>query len=146
MTKFKDLFISTSIRPCLVCNQTTEHSEQLFFEPHFDNKFAIVCIYNIHMYSSYFKSLQLTNYIIDDIKLPTIPKNTLTGKPNHQLSFRINSVIIREGETANAGHFLIWKRNLDSTKWLRISDSKRTIFEDLVSNLKDSYLIFLEKL
>ena len=43
----------------------------------------------------------------------------------------------------NAGHYVVWKRS--GSGWLRISDDKAVFHQNLIQNLKNVYLLFLEK-
>ena len=63
--------------------------------------------------------------------------------PNtNNYTFKIKAAIMYIGDS-RAGHYVIWKK-LDNG-WLRISDSNSIFYQNLIQNLKNIYLLFLER-
>ena len=51
---------------------------------------------------------------------------------------------IRTGATGLHGHYFNWQPNSDLTKWLRVSDTNKSVHTNLINNIPDIYAIFLE--
>ena len=72
--------------------------------------------------------------------------NRINLNANIPSQFKIVSAIvyIRGNKSNNYGHYVIWVRKLNNNGWLRISDSVSRYFNNLIKNLKNVYLLFLE--
>ncbi len=93
------------------------------------------------------------NYINIDNRIIKI-KSRLTGlnMPFYTIPtlentrFTISSIIIRQGEEANTGHFKIWTKDLRNKAWLYINDNNVRSFMEMYKTLDNVLLIMLKRM
>lgn len=138
MTDFADLFHYTSEHSCPACNQETEHQDGMFYSIPAENKYLIINFHNVHLNNN-FKDLLVNQdtFTTNQIILPSLN--------NAPQSYRIKCAIIRDGESSLAGHYIAWRENFNNSNWMRISDSYARQYTNLIKNLKNVHLLFLER-
>jgi len=133
---FNQLFVNIGERPCTTCNKETSTTDRINCDIPFANNFLLLRINNFYYDRITQRPIQLnaklTNYNIDRIIIPN----------NRNITYKINSAIMYSGN-GDAGHYVCWKRS--NNCWLKISDYTVTVYPNLIQNLKNVYLLFLEK-
>ena len=135
---FSDLFVNKAeaTETCSRCNLKKDMTEISNFDiPEF-NKFLIIRINN-YRYDQCTRSQVKLNAKLDEYN-----ENYLIIPNRNNYTYRILSAIMYYGD-GNAGHYVVWKRS--GSGWLRISDDKAVFHQNLIQNLKNVYLLFLEK-
>lgn len=135
---FNELFKNESEVFCTQCNKITICEEKSVYNIPITNRFLIFRINNF-IYDrntqvlESIENVELTDYDQDALLIPNI----------NNLKYKIISAIMYNGN-GRRGHYVVWKR-VDGG-WLLISDSCAQFFPYLIANLKDVYLLFLEKI
>lgn len=135
---FNELFKNESEVFCTQCNEITICEEKSVYNIPITNRFLIFRINNF-IYDrntqvlESIENVELTDYDQDALLIPNI----------NNLKYKIISAIMYNGN-GRRGHYVVWKR-VDGG-WLLISDSCAQFFPYLIANLKDVYLLFLEKI
>ena len=139
ITYYNDLFRTFNDHYCNRCLQITAQEQSLFYEIGPQNRYICMVIHNVFLMENQFKNLQIGQVNPDEIILPSI-----NNQPNPR--YKLNTAVIRQGNNRNNGHYLVWTRNINNTKWIRISDSSAICYNNLIKNLRDAYLLFLERI
>lgn len=82
-------------------------------------------IHNVFLAERIFKPLLINQFQPNNIILPG-----LNNIPNATYSLR--TAVMRQGNNSVACHYLVWTRNINNNKWLRISDSYSTAYNNLI--------------
>ena len=59
--------------------------------------------------------------------------------------YQIKTIVIRQGQDTNNGHYKIWCRNLQNNKWLYINDHLIRQYDQLYDSLDNVVLIIFQK-
>ena len=139
-TDFNDLFQinDKDNNPCNYC-KSTHKIDKFCYD--FCKKLNYIFIYTPTYFLSKdclvnFKS-KILNFNENLVKIPNT-KNSTT-------SFKMNAAICHFSSlnTTESGHYICWQRYKD--KWCEISDSQATFHDYFLKNLKDCYIMLLEK-
>jgi len=100
-----------------------------------NNKFIVTRIHNFNYEAGQLIRLDsdITDYDTDRLMFP----NTFG------ITYKIQSGIAYLSDRTDCGHYVIWKRNGNSWKW--ISDDRARNYAQLSKNLKNIHLLFLQK-
>ena len=137
-TDFSDLFRCYNDHFCNRCNRITPQEQRLYYDIPQENRYICMVIHNVFLAERIFKPLLINQFPPNNIILPG-----LNNIPNATYSLR--TAVMRQGNNSVAGHYLVWTRNINNNKWLRISDFNSTAYNNLIKNLRDAYLLFIEK-
>lgn len=138
---FEYLFHDTIVRRCDQCNLTTQQHERYYYSIPQTNRYAILVFHNIYLYqNNEFKNLLIDQF---DPNLISFPSN---NNNDAQVYFRIKCAVIREGDSAIAGHYIAWIPDSRTDKWIRVSDDHSRSYQNLIKNLKNVHLLFLERI
>jgi ubiquitin C-terminal hydrolase len=74
-----------------------------------------------------------------------IPPTQTIKKPSTAL-YRLNSVLVHLGGISEAGHFIVYRRRVDSHEWLSISDDYIKECSDLQVFASMAYILFYERI
>ena len=125
---------------CAQCNNTTVQLDQTNYIFTNQQRYLIIRLNNFiwcTKTNAYVKlNSKITEYDTENI---LIKSNELA------VSFRIISAIAHKGASNSSGHYVIWTRKPQGSGWLRISDNESRAYPNLINNLSDIYLLFLEK-
>jgi ubiquitin C-terminal hydrolase len=74
-----------------------------------------------------------------------LPPTQTLKKPSTAL-YRLNSVLVHLGGISEAGHFIIYRRRVDSDQWLSISDDHIRDCSELQVFASMAYILFYERI
>jgi ubiquitin C-terminal hydrolase len=74
-----------------------------------------------------------------------IPPTQTIKKPSTAL-YRLNSVLVHLGGVSEAGHFIVYRRRVDSQEWLSISDDYIRECSALQVFASMAYILFYERI
>jgi hypothetical protein len=135
---FTELFKNESEAFCTQCNEITICEEKSVYNIPITNRFLIFRINNF----IFDRNTQVLQSIVN-VKLTEYDQDALLIPNINNLKYKIISAIMYNGN-GRRGHYVVWKR-VDGG-WLLISDSYAQFFPHLIPNLKNVYLLFLEKI
>ena len=72
-------------------------------------------------------------------------ENNITINANFPSHFKIVSAIVYQGNN-QFDHCVIWIRKFNNDGWLRVSDASARSYNNLIRNLKNVYVLFLERI
>ena len=140
--KLTDLTKSISLkdvseRQCSRCKQLTTHDDQRRIIIPIENRYIVAYVHNFTNFGDNYLKInsRLTNVSHEYYNIPNIDS----------VNFKIRSIIIRNGETIQNGHFKIWTRNLQTDKWLYISDKEIKSFNKIHNSLNNVNIIIFER-
>ncbi len=84
-----------------------------------------------------------------DSKLSGFKQSHFTLPVIDESKFKINSIIIRQGEQeieANSGHFKIWLNSLRETKWIYANDNQFRVYKNIYDKLDNVLIIIFERI
>ena len=90
--------------------------------------------------------LDMNPFIFLSRLLPTTPPNTQSPKKPLTAIYRLNSVLVHLGGISEAGHFIIYRRRVDSNAWLSISDDQIGESNELEVFASMAYILFYERI
>jgi ubiquitin C-terminal hydrolase len=78
--------------------------------------------------------------------LPANISPTQTVKKPSTALYRLNSVLVHLGGISEAGHFIVYRRRIDSNEWLSISDDSIRECSELQVFASMAYILFYERI
>jgi len=78
--------------------------------------------------------------------LPANISPTQTIKKPLTALYRLNSVLVHLGGISEAGHFIVYRRRVDSNEWLSISDDNIRECSELQVFASMAYILFYERI
>ena len=128
-----------SERTCNICNKITKQSDTLTIVNNESANYIIVKVHNFHF------NRALKSYERIDSKITNLRQQTYHLNNSDNVQFRLQSIIIRQGDDINSGHYKIWTKNLQTNKWLYIDDKLIRQFDFIYESLANVVLILLQK-
>ncbi|CAF1273778.1 unnamed protein product [Adineta steineri] len=74
-----------------------------------------------------------------------IPPSQTNKKPSNAM-YRLNSVLVHLGGISEAGHFIVYRRQVDKNEWLSISDDTIRECSELQVFASMAYILFYERI
>jgi ubiquitin C-terminal hydrolase len=78
--------------------------------------------------------------------LPANIPSTQTNQKPTTARYRLNSVLVHLGGITEAGHFIVYRRRMDSNQWLSISDDSIRECSELQVFASMAYILFYERI
>ena len=74
-----------------------------------------------------------------------LPLNQTIRRPSTAV-YRLNSILVHLGGISEAGHFIVYRRQLNSNEWLSISDDNIQKCSELQVFASMAYILFYERI